>query len=232
MAEIGDIVRQFAVAAAAARSSGFDGVDIHAANGFLIDQFLRDGSNHRSDLYGGSFANRTRLLREILEAVTAIWPAEAVGVRLSPLEAGNDMTDSDPLGLFSHVAEELDPIGLGYLHLVEPGPGHPRATPGGRELIASLRGRFGGALIVDGGLDRVSAEAAMVAAGADLAALATPFIANPDLVDRLIHGWPLQGPTPDTIYGREARGYVDYPSYAVVRGGGHGDPPAVRDGRA
>jgi N-ethylmaleimide reductase len=218
--EIRGVVEQFAAAARLARQAGFDGVDLHAANGYLIDQFLRDGANQRTDRYGGSAVNRARLLLEIVEAVLEVWPAEAVGVRLSPLEPGNDMTDSDPARLFRHVVEALDPVGLGYLHVVEPGPGHPRATPGGRELLGALRERFGGALIVDGGLDRASAEAAMSAAGADLAAFATPFIANPDLVARLIHGWPLEGPAPETIYGGDARGYVDYPYYRLRGDGG------------
>lgn len=229
-AEIQEIVRQFAAAALTARSAGFDGVDIHAANGYLIDQFLRDGSNRRTDQYGGSVANRTRFLLEILEAVTAICAPDTVGVRLSPLELGNDMADSDPLRLFRYVVEALDPIGLGYLHIVEPGPGHPRATGRGRELMGALRRRFGGGLIVDGGLDRASAETAMSAAGADLAAFATPFIANPDLVDRLVHGWPLEGPAPETIYGGDARGYVDYPHYRVLPAAGNGEGPALRDG--
>ncbi len=230
--DIQQIVRQFATAALEARTAGFDGVDIHAANGYLIDQFLRDGSNRRSDRYGGSPANRARLLLEILEAVTGIWSPDTVGVRLSPLEPGNDMADSDPVTLYRHVVEALEPLGLAYLHLVEPGPGHPRATPEGLDLIATLRRGFSGALIVDGGLDRASAEAAMAATGADMTALAMPFIANPDLVDRLIHGWPLQGPAPETIYGGDARGYIDYPFYKAVPAGGNGDGPAGHDGGA
>jgi len=212
-AEIQAVVGQFARSARLAHDAGFDGVDIHAANGYLIDQFLRDGSNRRTDEYGGSIPNRARFLLEIFEAVSAIWGSQQVGVRLSPVHPYNGMHDSNPLPLFCHVAESLGKLGAGYLHVVEPGPGHPDATPEGHQLIRALRAVFPGRLIVDGGHDRVSAEAALAELGADFVALATPFIANPDLIERLARRLPLAVPDRALYYEGGERGYIDYPSY-------------------
>ena len=149
--EVGEIQRmiaEFAEAACRARDAGFDGVDIHGANGFLIDQFLRDGSNRRTDQYGGPPSNRVRVLREITEAVCAVWGPDRVGVRLSPLLPENDMRDSDPGATFTQAARALESIGVAYLHVVEPGPGHPKSTAEGQRLVHSLRRIFSGALIV------------------------------------------------------------------------------------
>lgn len=214
LAEIGGVIAQFARGAQLALDAGFDGIDIHAANGYLIDQFLRDGSNRRSDAYGGSIPNRARFLLEVVEAVASIWGAARVGVRISPLQPYNGMRDSDPQALFAHVAAKLAPLGLGYLHVVEPGYGHPMATAEGQALLRVLRATFPGPMIVDGGRDRGSAEAALAGCQADLVALATPFIANPDLVERLSQGLPLASPDPESYYEGGDRGYADYPVFA------------------
>ena len=211
--EVPRIVEQFARGARLALEAGFDGVDLHAANGYLIDQFLRDGSNVRTDAYGGSAVNRARFLLEVVSAVGAVWGPARVGVRLSPLDPHNSMHDSNPLETFGYVADALAKTGVGYLHVVEPAPGHPMATSAGHRLLQILRAAFPGPLIVDGGRDRLSAEAALAAANADLVALATPFIANPDLVERLTRGLPLASPDRSTYYAGGERGYIDYPPY-------------------
>jgi N-ethylmaleimide reductase len=216
--EIPGIVDQFAQGAQRAKEAGFDGIDLHAANGYLIDQFLRDGSNRRQDRYGGSVVNRARFLLEVVEAVSAYWSMDRVGVRISPLSPYNSMHDSDPLAIFSYVARTLGDLGVGYLHVAEPGPGHPMATSAGHRLVTALRRAFAGTFTVDGGRDGASAEAALNAVDADLVALATPFIANPDLVDRMARGVPLTAADPTTFYGGGERGYTDYPTYASQSG--------------
>ncbi|MEO7986683.1 MAG: alkene reductase [Gemmatimonadales bacterium] len=216
--EIPVVVDQFARAARMARDAEFDGVDIHAANGYLLDQFLRDGSNLRTDGYGGSIANRARFLLEVTEAVSGVWGADRVGVRLSPLSQYNSMRDSNPTSTFSYVAGALRHLGIGYLHVAEPGPGHPMATSAGCRLLAGLRAAFPECFVVDGGRDRQSAEAAVTAADADLVALATPFISNPDLVERLAHGISLVPADPKTFYAGGERGYTDYPACAPLHG--------------
>lgn len=215
--EIAAVVEQFARGARLARQAGFDGVDLHAANGYLIDQFLRDGSNRRTDMYGGTTRKRARFLLEIVEAVLAVWDAGQVGVRVSPLLGHNSMQDSDPVSTFSYVAAELGRLGVGYLHVVEPGSGHPKATPAGQRMVRTLRRLFPGRLLVDGGRDRASAEAALLDSGADLVAFATPFIANPDLVERLARGLPLSPAEPSTYYSGGPHGYIDYPTAERMR---------------
>jgi N-ethylmaleimide reductase len=214
-AEIPPLVVQFANGARMAKAAGFDGVDIHAGNGYLIDQFLRDGSNGRTDHYGGSVARRSRFLLEVAEAVIEVCGGDSVGVRLSPLNPYNSMHDTDPVSTFTYVTEALHQLGIGYLHVAEPGPGHPSATAQGCCLLKLLRTAFPGRFIVDGGRDRQSAEAALAGTNADLVALATPFIANPDLVERLSSGWPLAVANPSTFYGGGAHGYTDYPAYDI-----------------
>ncbi len=209
--EIGEVLDAFGRAARLAYEAEFDGVDIHAANGYLIDQFLRDGANQRTDGYGGSPANRARFLLEIVQAVGMVWGPERVGVRVSPLDSHFGMSDSDPFGTFAHLATALGQLGVGYLHVVEHGVGHPRSTPTGLRMLQELRRAFPGLLVVDGGTDRGSAQRALTGAAADLVALATPFIANPDLVDRLARGLPLTAADPTTFYIGGERGYVDYP---------------------
>ena len=215
--EMDEIVGQFVRASLLGLRAGFDGVDIHGANGYLLDQFLRDGSNQRTDAYGGPAANRARLLLEVTDAVVRVWGRHRVGVRLSPLHPGNDMRDSDPLATFSYAASELEQLGIAYLHVVEPCPGHPNSSPEGQRIIREMRRAFSGPLMLDGGLDRSSAEAAMTAGAADLIAFATPFISNPDLVERLQMGLPLLAPDQRTFYGGGARGYTDYPAFDVSR---------------
>jgi N-ethylmaleimide reductase len=211
--EIRGLVETFARSASFAREAEFDGIDIHAANGYLIDQFLRDGSNHRTDLYGGPIANRARFLLEIVDAVATVWSPERVGVRLSPLNPHNSMHDSNPLLTSSYVAAALARMNIGYLHIAEPGPTHPLASAASSELLRRMRTLFPGRLSVDGGHNRTSAEVTFAAVKADLIALATPFIANPDLVDRFARNLPLAVPDRETFYEGGEHGYTDYPLF-------------------
>jgi N-ethylmaleimide reductase len=211
--EIPGIVRDYANATRLARDAWFDGVEIHAANGYLPDQFLRDGSNHRTDRYGGSVENRARFLLEVTEAVAAAWSPERVGVRLSPKGTYNDMHDSDPLKTFTYAAHALNKYGLAYLHVFEGLPGHWSAQPGER-VTPHMRRLFKGPLIVNGGYDRVTATRAVAEGEAHLAAFGTQFIANPDLVERFRVGGPLNTPDPESFYTPGARGYTDYPVLA------------------
>ncbi len=209
-AEIPALVQAYADAAARAMDAGFDGVEIHAANGYLIDQFLRDGSNHRSDAYGGSLDNRLRFLREITEAVTARIGAARVGVRISPLQPANGMFDSDPEATFSAVVRLLDGFGLAYLHIAGMGTEQPGAA-GPFFDLNRLRRLWSGRLIVNFCYTQASAEAALAAGQTDAVAFGVPFIANPDLVARFARHAPLNAPNPDTFYGGGAEGYTDYP---------------------
>jgi N-ethylmaleimide reductase len=208
--EIAPIVEQFAQAARNAQRAGFDGVELHAANGYLIDQFLRDGSNHRNDDYGGSVANRTRFLLEVTEAVSQAWSADRVGVRLSPRGSYNDMCDSDPASTFGFAVSQLNRFGLAYLHLSEAVAG-PFFIPGER-LSPQLRKLFQGALIANGGFDRDSAEQALTRGEADAVAFGVPFLANPDLPRRLQSNALQNGPDFNTFYSPGPTGYVDYPA--------------------
>jgi N-ethylmaleimide reductase len=205
-AEIPGIVAQFEHGARHALAAGFDGVEIHGANGYLIDQFLRDGTNCRTDHYGGSLENRARFLLEVTEAVAGVWDAERVGVRLSPQSGFNDMRESDPAATFGYAAQTLAPLGLAYLHVVEPVGAD--AAP----LIADLKAAFGGPLMVNGGYTRPLAEAALARGEADLVSFGASFLANPDLPLRLAHNAPLNAPDPATFYGGDQRGYTDYPA--------------------
>jgi N-ethylmaleimide reductase len=208
--EIAGIVEQYRSAARNALDAGFDGVEIHAANGYLIDQFLRDSSNHRSDAYGGSLENRTRLLLEVTQAVLAVCGAERVGVRLSPVSPANDIADSKPAALFQYVVGQLNQFKLVYLHVVE------GATGGARDIVPdfdwqALRRLFHGTYIANNGYDLALAVKARQADSADLIAFGRPFIANPDLVARLRQGAPLNPLDAATLYGGDAHGYTDYP---------------------
>jgi N-ethylmaleimide reductase len=207
-AEIPQVVDQFKRAAAVAKAAGFDGVEIHAANGYLIDQFLRDGSNQRGDRYGGSPAKRLTFLLEIVAAVSEIWPKGRMGVRFSPENRFNDMRDSDPAAHFGYYAQELSKLHLGYLHVLEGDMSAMATAMGYREL----RRRFGGTYIANNGYDRARAMAAIEQGSADLIAFGKPFIANPDLVARLRHELPLAAPDSATFYGGDECGYTDYPS--------------------
>ena len=214
--EIAGIVAEFAHAAACAKRAGFDGVEVHGANGYLIDQFLRDGTNRRGDAYGGSVANRTRFMVEVLEAVTAVFGGERVGIRLSPLSPANDISESDPEAVFTYSVEQLNRFGLAYLHVVEGATGGPRQVPGGFDLQA-LRRRFRGLYMANNGYDLAMAVRARRESLADLIAFGKPFISNPDLVERLQGGAPLMVPDPTTFYGGGEKGYTDYATYAERR---------------
>ena len=209
IAEIPLIVAQYRDAAARALQAGFDGVEIHGANGYLIDQFLRDGTNRRTDAYGGPIENRLRFLTEVIEAVIEAVPAQRVGVRISPASTVNDMSDSDPQALFNAVAERLSGYGLAYLHTVEWAP-NENAPPDFD--FQALRRRFGGPYIANGCYDRARALQARAEDRADLISFGRLYIANPDLVARLAQDAPLNTPDPATFYGGDAHGYTDYPA--------------------
>lgn len=212
-AELPRIVQDFARAAANAKAAGFDGVELHAANGFLLDQFLRDGANHRSDAYGGSVAHRSRLLLEVFAAVAEVLGPERVGVHVSPTNGTNGMRDSDPQALFEHVARELTAARALYLHVVEGALGGlPEA---GRIDLRALRRSFGGAYIANNGYDLARASAALAAGDADLVSFGRAFIANPDLPRRLRLGLPLAAIRPDVAERSDAVGYTDYPEAAA-----------------
>jgi N-ethylmaleimide reductase len=211
LSEIQQIVADFAHACTRAIEAGFDGVEIHGAHGYLLDAFLRDGTNHRSDAYGGSIANRARLLIEVMQACAGAIGADRLGVRLSPVSTAGDSVDSNPQPLFEYVVEQLNPLGLAYVHVVE------GDTGGARDNLpfdyAALRAKFDGLWMVNNGYDRAMAIAAVESGRADLVSFGRPFIANPDLVDRLRLGValnPLMGA--ETLYGGGAHGYTDYPT--------------------
>jgi N-ethylmaleimide reductase len=212
--ELPGIVAQFKQGAENAKAAGFDGVELHGANGYLLDQFLRDGANHRTDAYGGAIRNRARFPLEVTEAVVAVWGAQRVGYRVSPNSGFNSMSDSDPIATFSYFADELNRLGLVYLHAVEAvaGPAAPR--PGTALAAPMLRQRFKGTLILNGGYDAQSAEAAIARGDTDLIAFGVPFLANPDLPVRYAQQTPLNTPDPATFYAGEANGYTDYPALA------------------
>ncbi len=214
--EIPGVVGQFAAGARRAREAGFDGVEIHGANGYLVDQFLRSGTNTRTDGYGGPPAHRARFLLEVAAAVSDAWGGGGrVGVRLSPVSAFNDMRDDDPEATFSYAAAALGELGLAYLHVVEQRPiaaGQPYLTP-------ALRRLFRGPLVINGGLDRDSAEAALRNGEGDAAAFAVKFLANPDLPERFAAGAQLNQPDRATMYGGGAKGYVDYPALDAAPAG-------------
>ncbi len=208
--EIAGIVEDYRHAARNARAAGFDGVELHGANGYLIDQFLRDGANRRSDRYGGDALNRARFLIEITEAVVGEWGAERVGVRLSPTNPFNDMRDNNPAATFATAVGELNRFGLAYLHVVEPAAGDP--VPAGEVPdIRFFRKNWRGALIGNKGYDLARANAAIRAGCADLVSFAVLFLANPDLPIRFRRGGPFNPPDRKTFYGGAAAGYTDYP---------------------
>lgn len=214
--DIDQVVVEFKQAAKNALDAGFDGIEIHNANGYLLDQFLQDQSNQRSDAYGGSFENRMRLLNRILEAVGQIYSFDRIGVRLSPYGTFNDVSDSDALGLFSYVVEELNKYQLAYLHLIEPRAG----TAGGSDQLNEqapqtteiFRKIFKGKLISAGGYSRETAEEALQANVADGIAFGRLYIANPDLDVRFAQNAQLNRYDRSTFYGGAEKGYTDYPS--------------------
>ena len=209
-AEIAGIVEDYRRAARNAREAGFDGVELHAANGYLIDQFLRDGSNHRTDRYGGSTENRVRFLVEATGAIIGEWGAERVGVRLSPTNPFNSMSDGNPAATFAAAAGALNAFGLSYLHIVEPAASDPIAA-GVRPDIGFFRKLWRRPLIANKGYDRARADAVIRDGVADLVSFATLFLANPDLPERLRRGASFNPADRKTFYGGAAAGYTDYP---------------------
>jgi N-ethylmaleimide reductase len=191
-------------------AAGFDGVELHGANGYLLDQFAKDGTNKRTDAYGGSIENRARLMLEVAKAVTAEAGAERTGIRISPVTPANDTSDSNPQPLFDYIVDRLNALRLVYIHVIE------GATGGPRDIApfdyASLRRRFNGAYIANNGYDLELANKVLVAKEADLIAFGKLFLANPDLVERFKRGAPLNAPDKATFYGGGAKGYTDYPT--------------------
>jgi N-ethylmaleimide reductase len=210
LGEIPGIIGQYRVASENAKRAGFDGVEVHGANGYLLDQFLLDGTNKRTDAYGGSIENRARLLLEVTEAVVKVWGGDRVGVRLSPISPANDIADSNPEPVFSYVVEQLNRFGLAYLHLVEGTPGSSRAVSGAVDL-QKLRSLFKGLYVANNLIDRETALELRRTNGADLVAFGRPFISNPDLVQRLHLDAPLTPANYETFYGGGSKGYTDYP---------------------
>ena len=216
LTEIPGIVEDFRYASSRALEAGFDGVELHGAHGYLLDAFLRGGTNHRTDAYGGSIENRARLILEVTKAVTAEIGADRVGVRLSPVSPAGDSKDNDPQPLFNHVVEGLNGFGLAYVHVVE------GATGGARDYAPfdyqALRDRFDGVWMVNNGYDRQMAMDAVSSGRADLVSFGRLFIANPDLVRRLKENGPLNAlMARETLYGGGAHGYTDYPTLDALR---------------
>lgn len=207
--EIPVIVDGFAQAARNALAAGFDGVEIHGANGYLLDQFLRDGSNQRQDSYGGPLKNRARLLFEVIEAVAAAIGHHRVGLRISPLNSYNSMLDSDPIGLSGWLAKELNAFGLTYLHVMR---GDFLSEQTG-DIMTPIRANFAGTIFGNMGYGADEAEAAIAAGQLDAVAFGSSFLANPDLPERIKLGAPLNASNPATFYSGGAEGYTDYPYY-------------------
>ena len=207
--EMPRLVADYAHAAETAKKAGFDGIEVHAANGYLLDQFLKTGSNKRDDAYGGSVENRARLLFEVLDAVTKVWGGERVGLRLSPFSPANGIEDANPQETFEYVVEGLNRYNLSYLHLVEGATGGSRKLDDG-ESIAALRALFKGPYMANNGYDREMALEAVANDKADLIAVGRPFIANPDLPRRWQMNGPLNKGDTDTYYGGGREGFTDY----------------------
>ena len=215
VAEIAGIVQDYRRASERAMEAGFEGVEIHAANGYLIDQFLQDGSNQRTDQYGGPIENRVRLLSEVVSAAISVCGADRVAVRIGPRGTWNGMSDSDPVALFSHVATHLNRFGLAYLHLIEPRVGGSITTHPEQGAVAAeqLRPLFKGKLMAAGGFEPETAAAALSSGLLDAVAFGRHFVSNPDLVHRIREGLPLAAADRDTFYTFDAKGYADYPAY-------------------
>ena len=218
--EIPAIVEDYRRAAERAKEAGFEGVEVHSANGYLLDTFLQSKTNQRSDRYGGSLENRYRFLKEAIEAVLTVWPANRVGVRFSPNGVFNDMGSPDYRETFLYAAEQLNAYGLAYLHVMD-GLAFGFHELGEPVTLAELRKVFDGALIGNCGYDRDTAEAAIQAGNADAIAFGRPFISNPDLVERFANDWPLNPPAEMAIwYSFEKEGYTDFPTYQEVGAAG------------
>jgi len=215
--EIADVVEAFRQAARNACAAGFDGVEIHGANGYLLEQFLQSRSNLRTDQYGGSIENRARLLMEITQAAIEVWGADRVGVRLTPHGIANGSGEADPMPLYSHVVKALDKLGLAYLHFIEPrSSGAGRAEVNHQNVPSAMvlfRPFWSGVLISAGGFTGETAEAAIAQGHADAIAFGRIFISNPDLPRRLREGFPITPYNRATFYGGDVAGYTDYPAY-------------------
>jgi N-ethylmaleimide reductase len=213
--EIPGLVKEFRSAALNARAAGFDGVEIHGANGYILDQFLQDSTNKRTDSYGGSIENRARLLFEVLDITAAVWGEDRVGVRLSPNSTYNSMFDSNPEATFGYVADRLNRYALAYLHVIEPRVKGIETVGEGQPPVASalLRKIYRGNILAAGGFDPKSAEAIIERNDADMVAFGRYFISNPDLPRRIQLGLPLNDYDRETFYNNDARGYTDYPFY-------------------
>lgn len=209
--EIPGLIEQFRQGAENALAAGFDGVEVHSANGYLLDQFLRDGSNQRTDAYGGSIVNRARLLLEVTQAVVDVWGGDRVGVRLSPSNTFNDMSDSEPRATFGYTIQALNRFNLAYLHLLDPSEADRRH---GGTLIPTqeFRPLYQGNLMVNWDYDKAKGNTAIASGNADLVSYGKLFIANPDLPKRFQLNAPLNEPDSSTFYGGNERGYIDYPA--------------------
>jgi N-ethylmaleimide reductase len=217
IAEIAELVESFRTAAIRGKEAGFDGVELHAANGYLFDQFLQDGSNKRTDIYGGSFENRARFLIEATQAVISVWGSDRVAVRMGPSGTWGDMSDSNPEGLFAYVAQELDKLNLAYLHLIEPRVlGNIDDETKDQNPVAAqlVRKHYKGIIIAAGGFKADTAEAVLQAGDADLVAFGRDFIANPDLPERLRLQLQLNPYDRPTFFGGTDVGYTDYPFHS------------------
>ena len=214
--EMPAIVEQYRQAAINAKAAGFDGVEIHAANGYLLDQFLRDGTNKRTDIYGGGIENRSRLVLDVTQAVTDVWGGDRVGIRISPTGTFNAMSESEPQTLFNYLVEKLNQFNLAYLHVVEQlGVGAEQFGDVGETDgfdFNALRKMFNGAYMANGGYTGETAEQSLNNDHSDFIAFGVPFIANPDLPERIKQGADLNEADPNTFYGGDAKGYLDYPT--------------------
>lgn len=209
--EVAAVVQDYRRAAERAKAAGFDGIEIHAANGYLIDQFLQSKTNHRTDLYGGSLENRFRFLKEIVEAILNVWPADRVGVRLSPNGVFNDMGSPDFRETFTDVAKRLNAFGLAYLHVVD-GLAFGFHELGAPMQLPEFRAVFSGTLMGNCGYSAEAAESAIASGNADLIAFGRPFLSNPDLVERIANDWELNPPAEMQVWSSTgAEGYTDFP---------------------
>jgi len=213
LSEIPNIIEQYVHAGKCALQAGFDGIEIHAANGYLLHQFLSDNTNKRSDHYGGSVENRARLLFEVLDALLTVWPADRVGIRLAPVTHSYGVDDSNPMKTFSYVVNQLNPYGLAYLHCIEGETIGPRTIPEDFSF-KGLRELYQGIYMANNGYDLPMALKALEENSADLICFGRLFIANPDLVARLKTGAPLMQAPKETWYGNGAKGYIDWPELA------------------
>jgi N-ethylmaleimide reductase len=206
--EIRDLIREFYAATENARRAGFDGVELHAANGYLLNQFLSPNTNRRTDAYGGSVDKRVRFLLEVYDAAAAAWSHDRIGVRVSPAGTFNDILDTDPFSTYTHVARELSKRKAGFLHVIRP-------AQADFDVFGVLREQFSGSFVVNGGIAAAEGNDLVHSGAADVVSFGTPFISNPDLPERLRDNLPLAAPDPSTFYTAGSQGYTDYAAYAA-----------------